>query len=106
MRCLTVSKGTVMEESKLCFPAVVNLWKVAPGNHFGTYLTGWVRQLPNLREQLILTEWENIDHPLSGRKTALDGVHGFIRAVEYRMIRRFYAQSVCNLQSEHVRQTL
>jgi len=30
-----------MEESKLDLPADANLRKVAPGNHSGTYLTGW-----------------------------------------------------------------
>ena len=40
MRCFTVSKGTVIEESKLRFPAEANLRNVAPGNHSGICLTG------------------------------------------------------------------
>ena len=41
MRCLTVSNGTVTEESKLRFPDDVTLRNVAPGNHSGMYLTNW-----------------------------------------------------------------
>ena len=41
MRCLTVSNGTVIEESKLLFPDDVTLRNVAPGNHSGMYLTDW-----------------------------------------------------------------
>ena len=47
MRCLTVSNGTVTEESKLRFPDDVTLRNVAPGNHSGMYLTNWDGSSPN-----------------------------------------------------------
>ena len=51
-----------------------------------------------------LTEWENVDHPLSGCKATLNGVHGFVRTVKYRMIRGVDTQSICDFQGKGVRQ--
>lgn len=105
MRCLTVSKGTVIEESKLRFPIEVNLRNVAPGNHSGIYLTGGGRSSAGRKQTArSLTEWENVDHPLSGCKTTLDGIHGFVRAMKYRMIRRVDTQSIRDFQGKSVRQ--
>ena len=108
MRCLTVSKGTVIEKSRLHFPADVNLRKVAPGNHFGTYLTslGWVWGISKPGTVHLLTEWKDVDYPLSGCETALDSIHRFVRAVEYRMIGGFDIQSIRDLQRKRIRQTL
>ena len=108
MRCLTMSKGTVIEESKLCFPADVNLRKVAPGNHFGTYLTGMGVSLRKTETgpRSTLTEWEDVNQPLSRRETTLDGVHGFVCAVKYRIIGRFDTQPVRDFQNERIGQAL
>ena len=59
-----------------------------------------VRLKPEIEHSL--TEWEDVNQPLSRCKTTLDSIHGFVRAEEYRMIWGVYRKSIRNLQGKCV----